>query len=57
VGLDARLAVHVGDVLPTGCMRRPICLGLKSFFGLEKPLHIKTMYPIIISKKDFNAMY
>jgi hypothetical protein len=42
--------VHVGDVLPTSSMRRPIRLGLKSF-GLEKPLHTKTIYPIIISKK------
>ena len=24
VGLDARLVVHVGDILPTGCMRHLI---------------------------------
>ena len=48
VGLDAPMVVHLGDVLPTSCDNR---LGLKSFFGLEKFLHTKPMYPFIISIK------
>jgi len=39
VGLDARLVKHVGDILPTGCMRHTISEALGSFFGPEKPLH------------------
>jgi hypothetical protein len=51
VGLDAPMVVHLGDVLPTSYGSRPICLGLKSFFGLEKFMHTKSMYPFIISIK------
>jgi hypothetical protein len=50
VGLDAPMVVHLGDVLPTSCMGRPIRPVLKSF-GLEKFLHTKLMYPFIISIK------
>jgi hypothetical protein len=52
VSLDAPMVVHLGDILPTTCMGHPICLVLKSFFGLEKFLHTKSMYPFIISIKD-----
>jgi hypothetical protein len=41
VALVAGLVVHVGDILPTGGMHHPIRLLLKSFFGLEKLLHIQ----------------
>jgi hypothetical protein len=50
VGLDAPMVVHLGDVLPTSCMGRPIRPVLKSF-GLEKFLHTKLMYSFIISIK------
>ena len=51
VGLDAPMVAHLGDVLPTSCDSCPIRLGLKFFFGLEKFLHTKPMYPFIISIK------
>jgi hypothetical protein len=57
VGLDARIVVHLGDVLPTSCSSHPIRLGLKSFFGLEKFLHTKPMYPFIISIKVLTNEY
>jgi hypothetical protein len=38
-------------------MGRPIRLVLKSFFGLEKFLHTKSMYPFIISIKVLTNKY
>jgi hypothetical protein len=54
VGLDARIVVHLGDVLPTSCSSHPIHLGI---FGLEKFLHTKPMYPFIISIKVLTNEY
>ena len=54
VGLDAPMVVHLGDVLPTSCGSRPIRLGLKSFFGLEKISAYKTDVSIHYFNKTFN---
>jgi hypothetical protein len=52
VGLELRLVNHVAGVLLIGSVCRLICQGLSTFFSLEVPLHINTMYPSIISIKD-----